>query len=217
MLLNTKSQIRAFQKAHGLVIDGILGPQTQRVLDEVNALPPLAVAPEPDKSAINAPAKPRTIPVVPSVMWTGQIALADTARRITEIIYHCAATPRGKFFDRDDINAWHKQRGFSMIGYHFVILPDGTIQIGRPIGMVGAHCEGHNVGTIGICYVGGLSADGKRAEDTRTALQIAASVWLIKALKAKFKIRGRVKGHNEYNAGKACPSFNVARDLLGGI
>lgn len=157
------------------------------------------------------------MPVKPSDLWAGQIPLAITARRITEIIYHCAATPQGKRFDRDDVNAWHKQRGFSMIGYHYLILLDGTIQVGRPIGMVGAHCEGHNTGTIGISYIGGLSADGKKAKDTRNAMQIAASQWLIAALKKKFGIKGRAKGHNEYNRGKACPSFNMATDLLGAI
>jgi N-acetylmuramoyl-L-alanine amidase len=101
-----------------------------------------------------------------------------------------------------------------MEGYHFLILLDGTIQIGRPIGMVGAHTEGHNVGTVGPAYVGGLSADGKTAKDTRTPQQRDAAAWLVRALKEKFKIKRRVSGHNKY-AAKACPSFNVAKDFLG--
>lgn len=218
MDLNTKAQIKAFQKAHGLVVDGIIGPQTRKVMKELETPPSPRAAPEPDKSAINTGTVDRQIePPSASRLWAGQIPLADTARKIIEIIYHCAATPQGKWFDRDDVNAWHKQRGFSMIGYHFLILPDGTIQVGRPIGMVGAHCEGHNTGTIGICYVGGLTADGKRPKDTRTAAQIAATEWLVKALKKKFRITRRVKGHNEYNHGKACPSFNVATDALGAL
>lgn len=218
MDLKTKSQIRAFQKEHGLVVDGIVGPQTRRVIEELEAKPSTTAQPEPDKSAINAGGfGPRSSPVVPSVMWQGEIPIADTARPISEIIFHCTATPRGKRFDRDDVNAWHKQRGWSMIGYHFLILLDGTIQIGRPIGMVGAHVQGHNAGTVGIAYVGGLSADGKKAEDTRTAMQVAAARWLIGALKAKFKVKRRAKGHNEYDKGKACPSFNMATDMLGQV
>lgn len=209
--------IKAFQKKHGLVVDGIIGPQTRRVIRELETPVSKAARKEPDKSAINvkAPsAPPVTVPVLGPV---APIVLKDTARSISEIIFHCAATPEGKWFDRADINAWHKQRGWAMIGYHYVILLDGTIQEGRPIGMVGAHCEGHNTGTIGVVYVGGLSADGKRAKDTRTPRQVSASHWLISELKAKFKIGRRVRGHNEYNKGKACPSFNVARDPLGGL
>lgn len=218
MELKTKSAIRAFQKEHGLVVDGIIGPQTRKVMQELAAPPSATAQAEPDKSAINTGAFDRRLsPAVPSVMWTGEIAISDTARKISEIVFHCTATPQGKWFDRDDVNAWHKQRGWSMIGYHFLILLDGTIQVGRPIGMTGAHVAGHNAGSVGIAYVGGLSADGRKAKDTRTALQIAAARWLIGALKAKFRIRGRAKGHNEYDAGKACPSFSMKTDILGGI
>lgn len=211
------AEIKAFQKAHGLVPDGIVGPQTRKVIREIETPPSASARKEPNKAAINVPVVEPSTPPADAILWTGGIKIDDTARTINEVIFHCTATPEGRWFDRKDVNAWHKQRGWAMIGYHYLILLDGTIQVGRPIGMVGAHCEGHNTGTIGICYVGGLTADGKRPKDTRTAAQIAATEWLVKALKKKFKIRSRVKGHNEYNHGKACPSFNVATDALGAL
>ena len=50
-------------------------------------------------------------------------------RTIKELIVHCTATPEGKYFDAADIDRWHKQRGWSGNGYHFVILLDGTIDV----------------------------------------------------------------------------------------
>ena len=211
--------LKAFQKTHGLVPDGIVGPQTRRVIRELETPVSKSARKEPDKSAINvkAPAAPPAPAASHPWRGTDPALLKDTARPISEIIFHCAATPEGREFDRSDINAWHKQRGWSMIGYHYVILRNGTIQEGRPIGMVGAHCEGHNTGTIGIVYIGGLTADGKKPKDTRTPEQISAALGLVSALRDKFKIGRRVRGHNEYNKGKACPSFNVAKDQLGGL
>ena len=88
-------------------------------------------------------------------------------RQINEIIIHCSATKEGLNFNANDIDRWHKQRGFKRIGYHFVILNDGTIQQGRELASIGAHCTNHNAHSIGICYIGGLDENGK-PKDTRT-------------------------------------------------
>jgi N-acetylmuramoyl-L-alanine amidase len=140
--------------------------------------------------------------------------LLSTARPIDELIWHCAATPEGKDFTVADIRSWHKQRGWSDIGYHFVVYRDGRIMAGRPIGQIGAHVTGRNTGTIGCCYVGGVSKDGKAAKDTRTPAQRASMLWLTRELIAKFPAMRKVSGHNQY-AAKACPSFDVRRDALG--
>ena len=94
-------------------------------------------------------------------------------RKITEIIIHCSATKEGMDFTVEDIDRWHRKRGFNGIGYHFVIYRDGSIHAGRSKNLIGAHCKGHNAHSIGICYVGGLSTDGK-PKDTRTAAQKAS-------------------------------------------
>ena len=79
-------------------------------------------------------------------------------RKITKIIIHCAATPEGKDFTVQQIDQWHRQRGFRCIGYHFVIYRDGSIHKGRPIEQAGAHTSGHNAHSIGICLIGGCAA-----------------------------------------------------------
>ena len=95
-------------------------------------------------------------------------------RTIKELIVHCSATPEGKDFTVADIDHWHKARGFRCIGYHYVVYRDGSIHKGRPDSDIGAHCQGHNATSIGICYIGGCAVDGKTPKDTRTDAQKAA-------------------------------------------
>jgi len=134
-------------------------------------------------------------------------------RKIDEIIIHCAATPENKPFTAKDIMRWHKERGFRTIGYHYVVLLDGTVETGRPIAEVGAHCQGHNGRSIGICYIGGVDGKGK-AKDTRTPAQKEALLALCKKLLAHYPSIQKISGHNQY-ANKACPSFDVRKDTLG--
>ena len=133
-------------------------------------------------------------------------------RTINEIIIHCSATEEGKDFKAADIKRWHVQgNGWKDIGYHYVIDLDGTVEHGRPIAQVGAHCSGHNSYTIGICYVGGLASDRKTPKDTRTPEQKIALHALVNGLKHAFNIK-KVSGHNQYSS-KACPSFDVRKEF----
>jgi N-acetylmuramoyl-L-alanine amidase len=130
-------------------------------------------------------------------------------RKINKIILHCSATKEGQQFTATDIDKWHKQRGWKGIGYHYVILLDGTIQVGRPESEVGAHTIEQNTNSIGICYIGGLDSNGN-AKDTRTDLQKVALNNLISDLQKKYH-GSTVHGHNEF-AAKACPCFNVKEE-----
>ena len=128
-------------------------------------------------------------------------------RTINEIIIHCADTPAGRDNTVADITAWHKDRGFRTIGYHYVIYRDGSIHTGRPVQEIGAHCKGHNAHSIGICYIGGKSADGKRHEDTRTPEQKEALLSLLRQLKAQYP-NATVYGHRDFSS-KPCPCFDA--------
>lgn len=130
-------------------------------------------------------------------------------RTINDIIIHCSATPEGRVVTVQDIDRWHRERGFNGIGYHYVVYIDGSIHKGRSDSEVGAHCKGHNAHTIGICYVGGCDT-AMRPKDTRTAAQRKAMEKLVREL--KFRFPGvTIHGHNEYDHGKACPSFDVQK------
>jgi N-acetylmuramoyl-L-alanine amidase len=128
-------------------------------------------------------------------------------RAINRIIIHCSATPEGKDYTVDTIRKWHKQKGYSDIGYHYVIYRDGSIMKGRPLEKIGAHTVGYNTGSIGICYIGGLAKDCKTPKDTRTKEQKESLLKLVHSLKEQFP-NSTIHGHNEF-AAKACPSFNV--------
>lgn len=213
----TIAAIKEFQRRYGLLVDGIAGPQTQTALKRALEAPKTNARPEPDKSAINSTASstsPGLVQAAPPPN-VSSLKLLDTGRSITEIIIHCTATPEGKDYTVNDIRSWHKQRGFSDVGYHYIVYRDGRVMIGRPIGQIGAHVEGHNTGTIGISYIGGLSSDGKTAKDTRTEAQKKSLLWLTSELAKKFKVK-KITGHNQY-ANKACPSFDVRKDPLGAI
>ncbi len=128
-------------------------------------------------------------------------------RIINEIIVHCTATPAGRDVSVDDIRRWHtRERGWRDIGYHWVVLPDGTVQPGRPMEQEGAHCKGHNRHSVGVCYVGGIGAKGKPA-DTRTPRQRAALERLIAQLLERYP-GSSVHSHSDY-AAKACPCFDA--------
>lgn len=127
-------------------------------------------------------------------------------RQIKQIIIHCSATPEGKNIGATTIRGWHKERGFTDIGYHYVIRLDGTIEQGRPIEQIGAHCQGHNRNSIGICYVGGLSQK-RQPKDTRTIAQRQAMKQLIQELQEQFP-EATIHGHREF-AAKACPCFDI--------
>ena len=137
-----------------------------------------------------------------------------STRKISEIIVHCTATPEGRAVSVDTIRSWHLANGWRDIGYHWVVKLDGSIEAGRPEDQVGSHVAGHNTGTLGVVYVGGVAADGKTPKDTRTPAQRAALLDLVRALITKYPSVKKVTGHNQY-AAKACPSFDVRRDELG--
>lgn len=151
------------------------------------------------------------------------VASAQSKRRITDIIIHCAATPEGSDVETATIKGWHVAgRKWKDIGYHYVIELDGSVHVGRDESVIGAHTTGYNSHSIGVCYVGGCAKDGKTPKDTRTPAQKAAMERLVRELLRKYP-GARVHGHRDYSPDlngngtvepsewiKACPSFEVS-------
>lgn len=73
---------------------------------------------------------------------------------ITHVVVHCSASPQGRGDTAATIHSWHKEKGWDGIGYHHVILEDGTVENGRPHYWQGAHVKGYNHASIGICLIG---------------------------------------------------------------
>lgn len=124
-------------------------------------------------------------------------------RNIDTIVVHCADTPPSMDVRAADIDRWHKERGWKGIGYHFVIRRDGVVEPGRPIDTPGAHVEGHNAYSIGICMAGGKGTPGDFTAQQWTALHALVSAF------TRVYPDAVVLGHRDLNPGKACPTFDV--------
>ena len=173
-------------------------------------------------------------------------------RDVKLIVIHCADSPndRSLFTGKHgapgfrtpimEVDLWHKQRGFQRdtywrgrqnasleaCGYHFVIARNGAIFSGRHLYEVGAHAQGWNMVSVGICLVG---------TDAFTTLQWLALESCVRGLSAKFEIKlespklssqngkglvisrgvaghGKLPGH-----AKTCPGFSVFDWLAGGL
>lgn len=151
--------------------------------------------------------------------------------KIDAIVVHCSATPEGMDIRAKDIDRMHKERGFTMIGYNYVIDLDGTVEVGRPLTMNGAHCntkglsgKSYNLHSIGICYIGGVDKDGK-AKDTRTPEQKLSLANLVFKLCDEYPIV-EVIGHRDASPDKdgngkittnewikQCPCFSVRAEF----
>lgn len=132
-------------------------------------------------------------------------------RKINYIVVHCTATKEGQDFKAKDIDRWHKERGWSKIGYHYVIDLDGTIEKGRKEEEIGSHVAGHNKDSIGIVYVGGLDSKGN-PKDTRTEAQKEALWKILTELLCKYPT-ANILGHRDFKGvSKACPCFDAKKE-----
>ena len=186
------NEVKALQGKLNLKADGIFGPITEEAVKDFQRSNGLEVD------------------GVVGANTLSKLNLSVNKRNIKELIVHCSATPEGKDYSVDTIRQWHLQRGFSDIGYHYVVYRDGSIHIGRDESIIGAHCTGHNTNSIGICYIGGCASDGKTPKDTRTTEQKQSLVKLLKELKTKYP-QASIHSHKDF-ANKACPSFDATKE-----
>lgn len=142
------------------------------------------------------------------------------------LVIHCSATPPSLDIGAAEIRKWHKTKGWLDIGYHFVIRRNGLLESGRDSSVYGAHVEGFNNCSLGICLVGGVNeaaplnpkksaADNRKdalashAEDNFTDAQFHTLWDLLKNLQALYP-NAQILGHRDFpNVAKDCPSFDV--------
>ena len=128
-------------------------------------------------------------------------------RKIDLIVIHCSATRCNRSFAVTALIRCHADR-FGFTGYHYYITRDGQTYQTRHEQLVGAHAKGYNAHSLGVCYEGGLDANGKPA-DTRTPEQKRALLRLLRRLKANHPA-ARILGHRDLpNVRKACPCFDA--------
>jgi hypothetical protein len=138
----------------------------------------------------------------------------------TGIIVHHSAVPLSYVdgaLDATTLDEIHRQRGFGIsywgrtyhIGYHYLILPDGTVQQGRPERCQGAHARGYN-SYLGICLIGGFSKEnnlrGELGPKEPTAAQMHALSELCRRLQERYNIPAHnVLRHHDVNVETECP------------
>jgi len=79
-------------------------------------------------------------------------------RPVDRVFLHCTASSYDHHDDIEVVRAWHLGRGWSDVGYHFMIHKDGSISAGRELEKTPAAQKGHNKGTIAIAMHGGQDA-----------------------------------------------------------
>ena len=114
----------------------------------------------------------------------------------TIFLHHASA----KTCTPEQVDSWHKQRGWTCIGYHFLVRKDGTIYRGRPENVVGAHASNHNNTSIGIC------AEGNFEIEIMSEVQKRALIELVSYLRKKYNI-SKVLRHKDIGA-TDCPGKN---------
>ncbi len=118
----------------------------------------------------------------------------------SRVIFHHSLS---KDVSAKTIARWHKKKGWSDIGYHFVVREDGTIEQGRDMHKLGAHAKGKNRGSIGICFTGDFS---KRYP---TELQYLKAAQLFKSLCIVYCKKLTIDYHHDL-----CPGTNFDRDYF---
>lgn len=143
------------------------------------------------------------------------------AKELKYLVIHCTATPRGREVSSAEIRRWHTSpkaeggRGWKQVGYTDLFHLNGGVE--RLVDNnddervdpweITNGARGYNSISRHIVYVGGMSGDMKRAEDTRTMMQRRSLERYVKDFHRRHP-HVRIIGHNEI-AHKACPSFDV--------
>ncbi|MDR9827651.1 N-acetylmuramoyl-L-alanine amidase [Vibrio sp. FNV 38] len=122
---------------------------------------------------------------------------------------HCSATPPSMAVSAETIKCWHVAKGWSDIGYHWVIERCGALKAGRPLHRTGAHVRGHNHANIGVCLVGGVSEAFEPSNQYTQAQWQTLETLLVTLTHCYGLSPEAIRGHNEWNHRKACPCFDV--------
>ena len=121
------------------------------------------------------------------------------------ITVHHSASPD---VSANEIDRWHKSRGWDGIGYHFVVRQNGDIEPGRSINKKGAHARSMNSTHIGICLTGNLNETLPNME------QLSSLLSLLSGLQSRYKIsKGDIEGHHENCPGRFFP-FDLIKSNL---
>lgn len=129
-----------------------------------------------------------------NLKFTNNMTNRSTTKRI--ILHHAEASK----CTAEDIHHWHLNNGWAGAGYHFLVRKGGSVYRLRPENKVGAHTQGANADSIGICF------EGSYMTETMPQAQINAGKELVAYLKKKYNI-SKVQAHRDV-CSTSCPGKN---------
>ena len=123
-------------------------------------------------------------------------------RKVSLIVIHCSDSQDSLDIGRREIKEWHLARGFSDVGYHYIVRRSGVVETGRTEDQVGAHVMGYNKESIGICWVG-------RNDISKEQIQSLKALGRGLCHKYDLDVTEDVVGHHELDSNKTCPNLNM--------
>lgn len=133
--------------------------------------------------------------------------MTSSRRLVRLVVIHCTDTPTGRDVSVEEIRRWHvSERGMADIGYHGVVLLDGTFALGRDSGRIGAHAKGFNAFSLGYVYVG---RDEINEAQREALVRVTAEACVLHRIDPHDEREGRgVRGHrSELTHDGTCPGF----------
>ena len=117
------------------------------------------------------------------------------------VLHHMAANGSA-----DDVHRAHLANGWAGIGYHFFVRKDGSVYRGRPIAKVGAHTQGYNSQSVGVCFEGNFETEHM------SRAQMQSGRELVEYLRQIYPT-AQVKKHASFSF-TACPGKNFPFDAI---
>lgn len=131
--------------------------------------------------------------------------------KVQKLVIHHSASDSATT-KKSDIEKWHKQRGFTQIGYHKVIEGNGDIVDGRPDTTQGAHAKGANHSSLGVCVIGNFEKDTPSSKQINSLVSVLTTWCKTHKLKA-----ANIYGHFDVPGGStktSCPGKNLKNQLV---
>lgn len=135
------------------------------------------------------------------------------SRGIEEVVLHHTWSPSAAQYAGqatwDGIRRYHMaQRGWSDIGYHFGVGPDGSLWRLRPVNLSGAHVLNRNLHTVGVAIVGNFDVEDPMTHGLPAAAKVVAK------LLQRFRLGpAAVRFHREFQD-KTCPGTRVNQEVF---
>ena len=116
------------------------------------------------------------------------------------LVVHCSDSEDNQTLTALDLHKMHLNFGWDGIGYHKIINRSGKIENGRPEYWIGAHVQGKNNISLGVCLIG---------RDKFTIKQYISLERVLRKWKQLYP-KAKIVGHRDIgNTKKTCPNFDV--------